>query len=88
MSVLVKEQVGQPSVLDVDVERVREVFTRNLQGHLTYAPVNFEQTGSVSAGKGAVRPAKCIGCGRKACKRRIHSEPPRSPDLCPCEFFI
>ena len=49
---------------------------------------NFEQTGSLSAGKRAVRPAKCVGCGRRACKRSIHSEPPRSPDLSPCEFFL
>ena len=49
---------------------------------------NFEQTGSLSAGKRAVRLVKCVGCGRRACKRSIHSEPPRSPDLSPCEFFL
>ena len=35
ISVLVNEQAGRPSVSDVDVERVREAFTRGLQGHLT-----------------------------------------------------
>ena len=49
---------------------------------------NFEQTGSLSAGKRGVRPAKCVGCGRRACKRSIHSEPPKLPDLSPCEFFL
>ena len=32
--------------------------------------------------------AKCVGCGPRACKTRIHSEPPRSPDLTPCDFFL
>ena len=27
---------------------------------------NFEQTGSLSVGKRAVRLAKCVGCGRRA----------------------
>ena len=49
---------------------------------------NFEQSGSLSAGKRAVRPAKCVRCGRRASKRSIHSEPPSSPDLSPCEFFL
>ena len=49
---------------------------------------NFGQTGSLSAGKRAVRPDKCVGCGRRACRRSIQSEPPRSPDLSPCEFFL
>ena len=49
---------------------------------------NFEQTGSLSAGKRAVRTAKCVGCGSRTCKRNIHSEPPSSPDLTPCEFSL
>ena len=50
--------------------------------------INFEQTGSLSAGKRTVRPAKCVGCGRRACERNIHSESPRSPDLTPYDFFL
>ena len=34
---------------------------------------NFEQTGSLSAGKRTGRPAKCVGYGRRARKRSIHS---------------
>ena len=49
---------------------------------------NFEQTGSPSAGKRTVRSARCVGCGRRASKRSNHSEPPRSPNLIPCDFFL
>ena len=48
---------------------------------------NFEQIGSLSAGKRAVRPAKCVECGHRVCKRSIHSKPPRSPDLTPCVLW-
>ena len=79
------------SFLNVIVQR--RFCTQYLKDPHTDKPIrtwynNFEQTGSLSAGKRTSRPAKCVGCGRRVSKRSNHSEPPRSPDLSPCDFFL
>ena len=43
---------------------------------------------SVLVNEQAGWPAKCVECGLNTCKRSIHSEPPRSPYLTPCDLFL